>query len=267
MRVVSLASSSVYGNAYLVGSGNTNVLVDCGVPIRRLERALREIDVLPETLAGIFLSHEHGDHIRSLLLKTPFPVKYGIPMYSSRFFWGEMSRAAALPVALCNTLEDGNAVQVGDLKVSAFKKSHDAVAPLGFRLTDPDGASAAVVTDLGEMTSEVLSGSRDCDYLVFESNHDRAMELTSGRPWALIRRVMGKFGHLSNDEAGEALASLVTEKTKGIMLAHLSLDCNLPAVALGTVTPWLRKLRYSGALTVAGACETTFLADSSRDHW
>jgi len=265
MRVVSLASSSVYGNAYVVGSGSTNVLVDCGVPIRKLERALMEIDILPATLAGIFLSHEHGDHVRSLQLKNPFAQKYNIPMYSSGYFWEAMSRTAELSASLCHTLEGGHSLQVGDLTVAAFKKSHDAVAPLGFRLTDSDGVSAAVVTDLGEMTSEVLGGSRDCEYLVFESNHDRTMELASGRPWALIRRVMGKYGHLSNDEAGEALASLVTEKTRGIMLAHLSLDCNSPRVALASVTPWLRKLRYSGALTVASACETTVLADSSQE--
>jgi len=266
LRVVSLASSSVYGNAYLVGWGSTNVLVDCGVPIRRLEKSLQEANVDPHALAGVFVSHEHGDHIRSMQLKTPFPAKYNVPVYSSGLFWAAQPSISSMPDNLCATLEHGSSVQAGSLQVAAFRKSHDAVAPLGFRLTAPDGTSVAVVTDLGEFTPEVLSGSRDCDYLIFESNHDRAMELNSGRPWSLIKRVMGKYGHLSNDEAGEALAALVTERTKGIMLAHLSLDCNSPSQALRTITPWLRRIQYQGALTVASASAATFLTDSVADH-
>lgn len=83
MRVVSLASSSVHGNAYLVGWGSTNVLVDCGLPIRRLEKSLQALNIDPHTLNGIFVSHEHGDHVRALQLRTPFPTKYHVPNYSS----------------------------------------------------------------------------------------------------------------------------------------------------------------------------------------
>lgn len=159
-------------------------------------------------------------------------------------------------------MEHGESVHAGALTVAAFKKSHDAIAPLGFRLTAPDGTSVAVVTDLGEVTDEVVRGALGCDYLIFESNHDRDMEQSSGRPWSLIRRVMGRYGHLSNDEAGEALTALITERTKGIMLAHLSLDCNTPARALQTVSSHLRRLRYDGVLTVASAWETTVLVDT-----
>lgn len=262
MRVVSLASSSVHGNAYLVGWGSTNVLVDCGLPIRRLEKSLQALNIDPHTLNGIFVSHEHGDHVRALQLRTPFPTQYHVPSYSSHLLWSGQSSFGPVPHALCRAMEHGESVHAGALTVAAFKKSHDAIAPLGFRLTAPDGTSVAVVTDLGEVTDEVVRGALGCDYLIFESNHDRDMEQSSGRPWSLIRRVMGRYGHLSNDEAGEALTALITERTKGIMLAHLSLDCNTPARALQTVSSHLRRLRYDGVLTVASAWETTVLVDT-----
>ena len=251
MKVVSLASSSTYGNAYLVGWGSTYVLVDCGVSLRRLEQSLNALGVSPRWLAGILVSHEHGDHVRSLQLKTPFSTKYNIPVYAPR----ELFCAGVFGIGAIrgHSLAAGSIAQIGDLTVSVHGKSHDAVHPLMFRLTAPDGVAAAVVTDLGEVTEEVYRGAYNVDYLVFESNHDRQMELDSGRPQTLIRRVLGRFGHMSNDEAGVALKDLVGERTRGVMLAHLSLDCNTPHLAVKTVTPYLRRAGYSGLLTVAQA--------------
>lgn len=261
MRIMSLASSSVYGNAYLISSGSTSVLIDCGVPIRRLEKNLLSLGVDPKSLAGVFISHEHSDHIRALQLKTPFPEKYDIPVFAPQEFWSAAVGIVGLRQELRRSVEAGHSTMVGGLLVSAFGKSHDAVAPLGFRVTANDGTSAAVVTDLGEVTEDVVRGARGVDYLVFESNHDRQMELDSGRPYMLIRRVLGRFGHLSNDEAGAALSEIATERTRGIMLAHLSLDCNTPRLAIRTVASYLRRCCFSGLLTVAQAEGVSVLAD------
>lgn len=266
MRIMSLASSSVYGNAYLVSSGTTSVLIDCGVPIRRLEKNLLSLGVDPRRLAGVFISHEHSDHIRALQLKTPFPEKYDIPVFAPRDFWAAAVGIVGLRRELQRNLEAGHSTMAEGLLVSAFGKSHDAAAPLGFRVTAPDGTAAAVVTDLGEITEEVVRGARGADYLVFESNHDRQMELTSGRPYTLVKRVLGRFGHLSNDEAGVALSEIATERTKGIMLAHLSLDCNTPGLAVRTVSPYLRRCRFSGLLTVAQADGVSVLSDVSTEE-
>ncbi len=258
MKVVSLASSSTYGNAYLVGWGSTYVLVDCGLSLRRLEHSLTDLGVSPRALAGILVSHEHGDHIKSLQLKTPFSTKYNIPVYAPReLFSAGLRGLGATPQY---ALVPGATVSIGSLVVSAYGKSHDAMRPLMFRLTAPDGVAAAVVTDLGEVTEEVYRGAHNVDYLVFESNHDRQMELNSGRPQMLIRRVLGRFGHLSNDEAGVALKELVGERTQGILLAHLSMDCNTPSLAVKTVTPYLRRAGFSGLLTVAQAGAPTVLS-------
>jgi len=267
MKVISLASSSTYGNAYLIGWGSTYVLVDCGVSIRRLEQSLVGLGVSPRSLAGILVSHEHGDHVKSLQLKTPFSTKYNIPVYAPRELFSPGVRGIGAIRGL--SLAAGSIVQVGDFTVCSYAKSHDAVRPLMFRLTAPDGVAAAVVTDLGEVTEEVYRGAHNADYLVFESNHDRYMELNSGRPQMLINRVLGRFGHLSNDEAGVALKELVGERTRGVMLAHLSIDCNTPELALRTVTPYLRRAGYSGLLTVAQAGVPSVLSEgvpTARQH-
>ena len=265
VRVISLASSSVYGNAYLVAWGPTAVLIDCGVPLRRLEKNLCELGIDPRHIAAVFVTHEHGDHIKALQLKHPFPERHGIKVFAPKLFWYAAQGIACLGADLRCNLEAGVVVSVGVLKVEAFSKSHDAIAPLGFRVTAPDGTSASVVTDLGEVTVDVMRGAFNSDYLIWESNHDHQLELASGRPYSLIKRVLGSFGHLSNDQAGQALSSLVTERTKGVMLAHLSLDCNTPELAVRTVAPYLRRSRFAGLLTVAHASEVTILSDIAID--
>lgn len=263
VRVISLGSSSVYGNAYLVAFGPTAILIDCGVPLRRLEHSLWSIGIDPRRLAAVFISHEHGDHIKALQLKHPFPERYDIKVYAPEMLWHTAQGIACLGAPLRRSVEPEVAVDVGYLKVEAFNKSHDAVAPLGFRVTAADGTCAAIVTDLGEVTPDVLRGAYDCDYLVWESNHDYHMEVTSGRPISLIKRVLGNYGHLSNEQAGRALSTLITGRTKGVMLAHLSLDCNTPELAVRTVAPYLRRSRFAGLLTVAHASDVTVLADTS----
>ena len=265
VRVISLASSSVYGNAYLVAWGPTAVLIDCGVPLRRLEKNLHELGIDPRSISAVFISHEHSDHIKALQLKHPFPERHGIKVFAPKLFWYAAQGIACLGSGLRCNLDAGVTTNVGALKVEAFSKSHDAIAPLGFRITAPDGTSAAVVTDLGEVTADVMRGAFGCDYLVWESNHDHQMEISSGRPYSLIKRVLGSYGHLSNDQAGQALSNLVTERTKGVMLAHLSLDCNTPHLAVRTVAPYLRRSRFAGLLTVAHASDVTILADVTTD--
>lgn len=241
--------------------GPTAVLIDCGVPLRRLEKNLYELGIDPRKIAAVFVTHEHGDHIKALQLKNPFPERHGIKVFAPKLFWYAAQGISCLGSDLRCTLEAGVAVTVGSLKVEAFSKSHDAIAPLGFRVTAPDGTSASVVTDLGEVTADVMRGAFNSDYLIWESNHDHQLELASGRPYSLIKRVMGNFGHLSNDQAGQGLSSLVTERTRGVMLAHLSLDCNTPELAVLTVAPYLRRSRFAGLLTVAHASEVTILSD------
>jgi len=241
MRFCSLASSSKAGSAYLVEGGDgTRLLVDCGLGIRKLEARLWQTGVGPAGLAGVLVTHGHADHVAALRLRHPFTAKHRVPLYA----------AGHLIHTLTHPVRAGRPFRVGGLEVTAFRKPHDAPDPLGFLITDGE-AQIAVLTDLGTVYGETVRLLRGSTFLVFESNHDVEMELRSGRPGHLIRRVLGDQGHLSNEQAGKALAGIVGPETKMVLLAHLSDECNTPELAYGTAARHLDQAGYGGGLGVA----------------
>lgn len=269
MRFSSLASSSKAGSAYLIEGGDgTRVLVDCGLGIRRLEARLWESGANPASVSGVFLTHGHSDHVAAVRLRRPFTRKFHVPLYASRSLLASLADGVAVgpagdtgagapeggPFASglgeAHPLRAATPVQVGGLEVTPFLKPHDADDPFGFVLTDGE-SRLAVVTDLGCVSREIVRLLRGSTFLVFESNHDVDMELNSGRPAHLIRRVLGDRGHLSNEQAGEALAEIAGPETRMVVLAHLSDECNTPELALSTVSRYLDEAGYGGGLAVA----------------
>lgn len=255
MRFCSLASSSKAGSAYLIEGGDgTRVLVDCGLGIRRLEARLWEAGVSPGSLAAVLVTHDHADHVAALRLRHPFTAKHRVPLYGSialietlSYDWS-VGRERRLGETV--VVRAGRTVRIKGLEVTPFRKSHDAPEPLGFLLTD--GVSRlAVATDLGTVGREIITLLRGSTHLIFESNHDVDMEVNSGRPVHIIRRVLGNRGHLSNEQAGEALARIVERETKMVLLAHLSDECNTPELAYSTVARYLDEAGYTGGLGVA----------------
>ncbi len=240
LRVASLSSSSTQGNAYLAWGGSGRpVLIDCGISLRRLVRGLDELGMEPRDLAGLFITHEHIDHISSMCLVTPVAQKFGIPVYSSMGFWRWYEIHAPrsccrLDRGLRRVISDGATESLDGLNVTAFAKPHDAIEPLGF-VVESGGERAAFVMDLGHVTGPVAAAIYGSEYFMFEANHDVQMEKCSGRPIYLIKRVLGNLGHLSNDQAAESLAELTTDGTRQVVLAHLSIDCNTPLLAVNVV--------------------------------
>lgn len=269
LRFCSLASSSQYGNAYYIEvPGRARVLVDCGLSLRRLEAALAALGVDPSSVDAVFLTHEHADHVRALTIRVPFAQRYRIPVYAPSALWRAIGhRIGPLDTGLRRTIEPRATVFVGGpdgggesgsggaaLAVTAFPKSHDAADPVGFVLSTP-AERLGIVTDLGRADpaadAPLFGLLREAEHLVFESNHDTAMQQASNRPPQLKARVLGARGHLSNEQAGRALARLVSAATRTILLAHLSLDCNTPELAVRTVKGFLRGGAFAGRLTAA----------------
>lgn len=257
IRFCSLASSSTHGNAYLVealgdaGEPRARILVDCGLPLRRLEAALAGLGVHPRTLDGVFLTHEHQDHIAALRLRLPFPQRHGVPVYATAAGWQALhGRIGPLDARLRRVVEPSGAVPVGPMTVRALPKRHDAADPVGFLLSTA-GERLAVLTDLGTVGGDLFEAVRGAEYLIFESNHDVGMQWASGRPLELKRRVLSDAGHLSNDQAAAALAHLATGATRVILLAHLSEECNRPDLARRAVASRLAGGAFRGTLDVA----------------
>lgn len=257
IRVASISSSSRHGNCYLVeGPGPTRILVDCGARRRDLEAGLAELGVAPGTISALLLTHEHSDHTYCLGLRRLPAALGGAPLYAHpdlrascplvRGYLGPPGGPAQ------GDLIPGRRLTVGSLEVVPFATPHDASRPLGFQIS-ADGYRLGLATDLGHVSPEVARHLYGCDALVLESNHDREMQLRSGRPRHLIERVTGDLGHLSNRQAAAALRDLVTGRTVSILLAHLSLDCNLPGLALETSQKALGRSGWRGALRAAPA--------------
>lgn len=263
IRYTSLSSSSVYGNAYLVeGPGRTRVLVDCGTRLRRLETDLRALGVDPEAISALLITHEHADHTYGLNLRRPFALRHRIPVYAhpellrehgrdggvtGRRTWSRHLATAGIPVL---EVSPGEEAAIGGLAVVPFGVPHDARAPLGF-VFRADHTSLGIATDLGHVSAEVAANLCGCTHIVLESNHDRNLEVASGRPWSLIRRVLGNQGHLSNEQASASLPELVAGRTRSVLLAHLSLDCNTPELALDAAAATLAGAGWRGVLAAA----------------
>lgn len=217
IRLVFIRSGSK-GNATLVDSGSTLILIDMGVSLRNLKEGLSLIGKTLEDLDAALFTHNHSDHIRNAHM-----AKRYCPLYASE-------ETLQNPDFL---LEPGVGVDIGDFVVIPFAVSHDAPNPVNFLILQGDERYVHI-TDTGLLDESYGPLLCDADYYLMESNHDVEMELTSRRPLYMIRRIMGDCGHLSNDDSAAILSSLIGPRTKGVYLGHLSDDCNTHEAALET---------------------------------
>lgn len=223
MRFASLGSGS-RGNATLVESGATLVMIDCGFSCRETERRMARLGRSPEQLSALLVTHEHGDHVRGV---APLARKYGLPVWMSRGTHG-MLRDTDFPVV--QHFDGHSGMALGDLCITPFTVPHDAREPCQFVFED--GARRfGMLTDTGRMTPHIIESLQGCDALLLECNHDADMLADGPYSAALKRRVGGPLGHLSNRQAGALLALLDTSRLQHLVAAHLSDKNNRPALA------------------------------------
>lgn len=232
--MLSIASGSS-GNATYIGDESTGVLIDCGASTKRIMRTMDE--ALPNAeIQAVFVTHEHSDHIGSAaILERKLKERYGrnIPFYMSRgtYFGALENKPQCLPQNI-HYVVDGDTIEVGQYLVEGFWVPHDVVEPMAFRVTDGD-ARAAVVTDLGHCPMSVLNKLRGVSLLSFEFNHDIDMLNRSSRyPQRTKERIWGPYGHLSNEQACEALSRIASPTLEHVVIAHISENNNTPELAL-----------------------------------
>ena len=304
MRVTSLGSGSS-GNAYLIEAGpqgRTKLLVDAGFPARILAERLRLAGTAPSQLQGVLITHEHSDHIMGLPLLTKH---HQVPVFADPrtlvelrtiFSGGELRSETGTLVNLETEVgpageslvrEEIDIVQtmpsvdgavlwqpfplgtqdiIGDIEVSSFPVSHDAVAPCGYLLS-AGGCRVCVITDTGEVTPVMLEAIAQADLLILESNHDRARLLSGPYPYQLKQRILSSTGHLSNDQAAEAvLRTWRLDDLRWLWLAHLSRTNNTRKLALSSMQKNLQEAGVSLAqihISVLGR-DMGFSWDSTR---
>jgi phosphoribosyl 1,2-cyclic phosphodiesterase len=232
LRFSSLASGSS-GNATLVeawhaeGERPTRVLVDCGLPLRRLARALAQRGCTPADLDAVFVTHEHGDHAGGVLA---LQRRHVLAVWASAGTWRAatdgLDPAPAVSIAC-----DGQPIAIGALTLRPFAVPHDADEPL--QLVCSDGRhQVGIVTDLGEPTDAVVRALQACDALLLECNHDRTMLEHGPYPAWLKRRIGGRRGHLANDQSAALLDACRHDGLRHVVAGHLSRHNNTPALAV-----------------------------------
>ncbi len=226
MRLTLLSSGSK-GNATLIQTDTHTVLLDCGLSRRALSLRLQTLGLHLEDLDAIILSHEHDDHTKGLaqVLKH-----HPCPLYSHAL---TLQALAPLVIPQPHPVHPGEVVHLGSLEILPFQVSHDAVAPLGFKLSEA-GRSVVHLTDSGFIPQTAHAPLANAEVYVLESNYDPALLFSSMRPYHLKSRIDSVKGHLSNVDAAYHLAHMVGPNTHSIVFAHLSEDCNSPSRTLET---------------------------------
>ena len=239
MRLSVLASSS-RGNASVISAGGTTLMVDAGISAARIRKGLAECDLSVSGIQGIFLTHEHHDHICGLgVLSKKDPLH----LYCSRYLVSDL-RAGMAAYTSFTCLEHGSCVQLGDVSVTAFNVRHDAYEPFGY-LIEHAGRKLGYLTDSGTVTPDILRRLQGVDALYLESNSDPEMLENSGRAPALIDRISGDWGHLSNGQACELVRQLAHTGLQHVVLGHLSPECNTPRLATSAMQNTLDELGLS----------------------
>lgn len=238
ISVTNLASGSS-ANSLLIRSHGLTMLVDTGLPIRKLQAALQSAGSTIDDIDVVFITHEHSDHIRSL----PQLRRRGTTVMTSR------GTAQALRLGLAEFIPAvaGRRHELGGLSITSRTVSHDAAEPLGLTI-EVDGHVVTVLTDLGQINDELIDAIALSDLVILEANHDVDMLRFGPYPSHLKRRVMSGVGHLSNADCGKALRSALARSsgnTPVIWLAHLSETNNRPVTAATTVRQHIPGTRIS----------------------
>jgi len=234
---LTVLGSGSRGNALVVHGPGVGLLLDAGFSARELVERLERTGLAPEQLTAIVVSHEHADHVKGLRV---FAERYGLPVFANRGT-ATVLRHRDERLGPVHLFAAGTGFQIGPFSVHPFSIPHDANDPVAF-VVNGYGRRLGIATDLGHVNHLVAHQLRECDVLVLESNHDVAMLGNSQRPWALKQRILGRHGHLSNDACMELLRSVVHARTRHVILAHASEECNRYDLVARTVTDCLRLL-------------------------
>ena len=201
--------------------------MDAGLSGVELERRMHSQNLLPDTLSGLVVTHEHTDHIQAAGILSR---RYGIPLYINSKTYSAASKKLGR-VDSVNLFECGTCFSINDLEINPFSISHDAIDPLGMTVSF-GSVKLGIATDLGIATHLVKQHLKNCSLLYVESNHDPGMLNAGPYPWYLKQRVKGRTGHLSNQDAAQLVAEVRTQALGHVILAHLSEQNNKPELAL-----------------------------------
>lgn len=224
-------SSGSKGNTTFISTNETKILIDCGNTCKYVCEKLKSININPNELDAIFITHTHKDHISGLKV---FLHKYNIKVYLTEKMLSD------LPYVENYELINTDAILIKDMKIEMIKTSHDAPDARGY-IINSNNKSIVYITDTGYINNKYHSMLEDKDVYIFESNHDVELLNNSSYPFALRKRILSDKGHLSNHDSSMYLSKFIGNNTKYILLAHLSEENNTPLLAYNTLIDKLKE--------------------------
>lgn len=233
MRLCSIASGSS-GNCIYVGSDATHLLIDAGISGKRIEEGAALLGLRLTEIDGIFITHEHADHISGLGVLAR---KYGIPIYATRGTMEAIRKTHSLGKiddSLFHMITADEKCIIKDMALYPMRTSHDAQEPVAYRISH-DQKKIGIITDLGCYNEYTIACLKDLDVLYLEANHDVNMLQVGPYPYYLKQRILSDRGHLSNEASGKLLSRLLNDHMQAVVLGHLSKENNLPELAYETV--------------------------------
>lgn len=255
--VMTLFSSSG-GNCVYIKSGGSEYLIDAGVSAKCIEKSLCDIGSTLGNIKAIFVTHEHSDHIKGLETISKY---HGIPIYAPPLCCAALCRSPYV-APYVSPLEDGVPVKVENAVFTPFKTPHDSASSCGY-VVDLGVKKIGLATDMGYITKKTAEYLTGCEGVIIESNHDVEMLKNGVYPYQLKQRILGNYGHLSNESCASFLPYLVKSGTRYIVLAHLSAENNTPSLAYDEAVNMLE----ANGITVCGGsvCGDVYLAVAPRD--
>lgn len=238
MKVSMLASGSS-GNVTYVETPTQRFLVDAGLSGKKIEQLLQVIQKDPAQLNGIFVTHEHVDHIKGIGVLSR---KYNIPIYANEKTWQEIERIDGnIHSDLKFVFPANRTLTIGDVDIESYEVSHDAVHPQ-FYAFQRNNEKLVLLTDTGYVSERLRGQLANASVYLMESNHDVDL-LRGGRyPWSTKQRILSDKGHLSNEDGALAVSDMIGDKTKRIYLGHLSRENNIKSLAKQTCETILKQM-------------------------
>ena len=244
LEITHLGSGS-RGNSVLLQSDEAKILIDCGFSLRQIESRLAKINVSGDEIDGIFVSHHHGDHSKSAVRASK---KWETRLYSN------LETAIKLgirPIEEVRTFSNLERIQLSsDLSILPVPVPHDDAENVAFIASNGDGRRAAIVTDLGEPTVELMKHLHGCEHISIEANYDLGRLMSGPYPPALKRRISGRGGHLSNEQTADILSEICHPNLSSIVLCHLSEKNNAPHLAESEVLMEIEE-KFNGDLSIS----------------
>ena len=238
IKFICLASGSS-GNCFYLGTDDFGILIDAGIPVRTIKGALKEVGLDFDRIMGVFVTHDHADHIKSL---GTLGEKYNIPIYATKATHVGINKNYCMTqklVSCMRYIEKEETIRFRDFNITAFEVPHDGNDNVGYYIETSAG-TFCFITDIGHITAKVAEYIDKANYLILEANYDEEMLDMGPYPQYLKERIKGPNGHMCNKDTANFLAENIHEGLKFVGLCHLSKENNHPDLAYKTIELSLR---------------------------